>query len=82
MRKSESNEKWETMSDNDQKKDKKKPVANLIHEVSHPALIPGIGVEDTPREFPTNKLVLAVAAIVTIGIVVWGIAAPDNLLGV
>ncbi|GGO63257.1 choline transporter [Microbacterium nanhaiense] len=82
MRKSVSNEKWETMNDSEQKKVKKKPVANLMHEVSHPALIPGIGVEDTPREFPTNKLVLAVAAIVTIGIVIWGIAAPDNLLGV
>jgi len=62
--------------------DKSKPMQNLVREVTHPALIPGIGVEDTPREFHTNWAVLATAAVVTVGIVVWGIAAPDNILAV
>lgn len=45
----------------------------------HPALIPGVSVEDTRASFKTNKTVFAVALAATIGIIVWAIVAPDNL---
>lgn len=45
----------------------------------HPALIPGVSVEDTHASFKTNKTVFAVALAATIGIIVWSIVAPDNL---
>lgn len=48
-------------------------------ESVHPALIPGIGVEDTGREFRVNKPVLAVAAALTLAVVVWGLTNPDSL---
>lgn len=45
----------------------------------HPGLIPGIGVEQTGVTFPTNKVVLAGAVAVTLGVIVWAFAAPDSL---
>ena len=45
----------------------------------HPALIPGVSVEDTNASFKTNKTVFAVALAATIGIIVWSIVAPENL---
>jgi len=45
----------------------------------HPALIPGVSVEDTRADFKTNKAVFAVALAATIGIIIWSIIAPDNL---
>lgn len=51
----------------------------MLDEVTHPALIPGIGVEDTQRSFATNWLVLAVAGALVLGVVVWGFLAPDSI---
>ena len=45
----------------------------------HPGLIPGIGVEQTGISFPTNKVVLAGAVVVTLGVISWAFIAPDNL---
>lgn len=45
----------------------------------HPALIPGIDVEDTDAKFKTNKPVFAVALIAVLGVLAWAIIAPDNL---
>ncbi|WP_412099433.1 BCCT family transporter [Corynebacterium aurimucosum] len=45
----------------------------------HPALIPGVSVEDTRADFKTNKTVFAVALAATIGIIIWSVIAPDNL---
>ena len=45
----------------------------------HPGLIPGIGVEQTGVTFPTNKVVLAGTVVVTLGVITWAFAAPDNL---
>lgn len=58
---------------------KHKPVTNLVKEVTHPALIPGIGVEDTGRTFSTNWLVLGLAGALVLGVVIWGFAAPDSI---
>lgn len=45
----------------------------------HPALIPGISVEDTNADFKTNKPVFAVALLAVVGVLAWAIVAPDNL---
>jgi choline/carnitine/betaine transport len=58
---------------------KHKPVTNLVREVTHPALIPGIGVEDTGRTFSTNWLVLGLAGALVLGVVIWGFAAPQSI---
>lgn len=59
--------------------DRKKPVTNLVKEVTHPALIPGIGVEDTGRTFSTNWLVFGIAGALVLGVVIWGFAAPQSI---
>lgn len=45
----------------------------------HPALIPGIDVENTDAEFKTNKPVFAVALLAAVGVLAWAIIAPENL---
>lgn len=45
----------------------------------HPALIPGVSVEDTRADFKTNTTVFAVALAATIAIIVGAVVAPDNL---
>lgn len=54
----------------------------ILREVTHPALIPGIGVEDTPRVFSTNWVVFGIAGLAVLGVVIWGFAAPDNISAV
>ncbi|AXH34639.1 BCCT family transporter [Humibacter sp. BT305] len=54
----------------------------VLDEVTHPALIPGIGVEDTQRSFATNWFVLAVAGALVLAVVVWGFLAPDSISAV
>ena len=60
----------------------REPVKSILREVTHPALIPGIGVEDTPRRFSTNWLVLGVAGVAVTAVVVWGIVSPGSILSV
>ena len=45
----------------------------------HPALVPGISVEDTAIRYPTNKVVFSVAFVVSMAVVVWAFIAPANL---
>ncbi|MFD5224069.1 BCCT family transporter [Microbacterium sp. NPDC058342] len=54
----------------------------ILKEVTHPALIPGIGVEDTPRVFSTNWAVFGIAGVLVLGVVIWGFAAPENISAV
>ncbi|MEJ1154798.1 BCCT family transporter [Microbacterium marmarense] len=65
-------------SDTPKKADPKK----ILKEVTHPALIPGIGVEDTPRQFSTNWAVFGIAGVMVLGVVIWGFAAPDSISAV
>ncbi len=51
----------------------------LLREVTHPALIPGIGVEDTPRIFTTNWGVFGIAGMLVLVVVIWGFAAPESI---
>lgn len=47
--------------------------------LSHPALLPGIGVEDTGKDFSTDRAVFVVAGLLTGAFIVWGIVATDSL---
>ncbi|GAA4194242.1 BCCT family transporter [Microbacterium oryzae] len=56
-------------------------IADPAPQGVHPALIPGIGVEQTGRDFRTDRLVFGIAIAATVAFIGWGIAAPDNLAG-
>lgn len=45
----------------------------------HPALIPGLDVEDARDHFPTDKAVFAAAAALVVGVLAWAILSPDSL---
>ena len=45
----------------------------------HPALIPGVGVEQTGRVYRTDWLVFGIAAAFTIGFIAWGVLGGDSL---
>jgi choline/carnitine/betaine transport len=45
----------------------------------HPALLPGIGVEQTHRSFAVEKVVFAVAAAAVLGFILWGVLSPAGL---
>lgn len=45
----------------------------------HPALLPGLGVENTRSNFGTNWGVFAFAAVLVAGVIAWGALAPDSL---
>ncbi len=51
----------------------------IFREVTHPALIPGIGVEDTGRKYSTNWLVFGIAGALVLAVVLWGFLAPDSI---
>lgn len=61
--------------------------ARILREVTspattgspHPALLPGIGVEQTDRTFGIDKVVFAAAAALVVAVLVWGVAAPGSL---
>jgi choline/carnitine/betaine transport len=57
----------------------KKPVTKVLREVTHPALIPGIGVEDTGKTFSTNWIVLGLAGALVLVVVIWGFLAPQSI---
>jgi choline/carnitine/betaine transport len=45
----------------------------------HPALLPGLGVENTRSNFGTNWGVFALAAVLVAGVIAWGALAPESL---
>lgn len=46
---------------------------------NHPALLPGIGVDKTPKRYGLNIPVFVVAALGVLGVVLWGMFAPESL---
>lgn len=59
-------------------------VKRVIREVTepglvHPALIPGIGVERTGRQFSTNWAVFAIAGMAVVSVIVWAVVAPAGI---
>ena len=47
----------------------------------HPALIPGVAVEETGRTYRTDPLVFGIAVTLTLAFIAWGVFAGDNLSG-
>lgn len=45
----------------------------------HPALIPGIDVEETNPRYSTNRIVFVVALLATIGVVAWAAISPEHI---
>lgn len=63
---------------------KRNGMKRVIREVTepglvHPALIPGIGVEQTGRTFPMNWGVFTIALAAAVGVVVWAVIDPTGL---
>ena len=48
----------------------------------HPALVPGVGVEDRKVRFGTDKAVFIVTALLIVGFILWGILGTDSLTSV
>lgn len=47
----------------------------------HPALVPGVSVEETGRTYRTDPLVFGVAVTLMLAFIAWGVFAGDNLSG-
>ena len=59
-------------------------VRRVVHEVTepdlvHPALIPGIGVDHTGRNFTTNVVVFVIAAVSVVAVILWSVFAPNSV---
>jgi len=48
----------------------------------HPALVPGVGVEDRKVRFGTDKAVFIITALLIVGFILWGILGTDSLTSV
>ncbi|QNA91433.1 MULTISPECIES: BCCT family transporter [unclassified Microbacterium] len=47
----------------------------------HPALVPGVSVEETGRTYRTDPLVFGIALTLVVAFIAWGVLAGDNLSG-
>lgn len=45
----------------------------------HPALVPGVGVEDRQPDFSTDKPVFLISAVLILGVIAWGILGTESL---
>ena len=45
----------------------------------HPALVPGVGVEDRKVKFGTDRVVFAITAVLVVGFIAWGVLGTDSL---
>ncbi|MFC7465464.1 BCCT family transporter [Brachybacterium sp. GCM10030252] len=45
----------------------------------HPALVPGIGIDDQRRIYHVDKIVFGVAGVLTVAFVIWGIVDPASV---
>ena len=59
------------------------PPADVVTDQSadaiHPALIPGLGVEQTNRAFRTDRVVFGVALGFAVAFIAWGVLGGDSL---
>ncbi|WP_338016544.1 BCCT family transporter [Nesterenkonia muleiensis] len=49
---------------------------------THPALVPGIGIDDQRRSYGIDKVVLLVAGVLTVAFVIWGVLGPEQVAAV
>ena len=45
----------------------------------HPALVPGISVDEQRRRYSVDKIVFSVAGLLTVAFVIWGLTNPANV---
>ena len=48
----------------------------------HPALVPGIGIDEQRRRYGIDRIVFVVAGLLTVGFVIWGVASPESVADV
>nr|WP_298802115.1 BCCT family transporter [uncultured Pseudokineococcus sp.] len=46
---------------------------------THPALVPGISIDEQRRRYRVSRFVLAVAGTLTVAFVVWGVTSPETV---
>lgn len=61
--------------------------AKFLDEVTyphniHPALVPGVSIEDQKVRYGLDKVILGVVGALVLGFVVWGVLQPDTVLEV
>lgn len=49
---------------------------------THPALVPGIGVDEQRRRYSLDKLIFAVAGLLTVAFVIWGVTSPESVANI
>ncbi len=59
----------------------------FVHEVTyqhgiHPALVPGVSIEDQQVRYRVDKVVLLVVGALVLGFVAWSVTRPDDVLAV
>ncbi|MEL4505509.1 BCCT family transporter [Luteococcus sp. H138] len=54
---------------------------NYPHKI-HPALVPGVSVEDQKIRYGVDKVILFAVGALIVGFVAWGLAAPEQVFGV
>lgn len=52
---------------------------NYPHQM-HPALVPGVSIEDQKVRYGVDKVILAVVGVLVLGFVVWGVLQPSAVL--
>lgn len=45
----------------------------------HPALVPGIGMDEQRRRYSVDRVVLVVAGVLTVAFIIWGVTNPTNV---
>lgn len=48
------------------------------HDI-HPALVPGIGIDEQRRRYSIDKIVFGVAGVLAVAFVIWGIVSPTSV---
>ena len=46
----------------------------------HPALVPGVNIEDQKIRYGTDKLLLSIVGVLVVGFVIWGVTQPEMVL--
>ena len=54
---------------------------NYPHNI-HPALVPGVSIEDQRVRYGVDKVILGVVGLLIIGFIVWGMLQPDAVLNI
>ncbi|GAA2001951.1 BCCT family transporter [Brevibacterium samyangense] len=66
---------------------RREAAARILREIEyphgiHPALVPGVSVEDQRIRYGVDTVILGVVGVLVVGFVVWGMLAPDMVFDV